>query len=75
MFLKDMCRHAIRKHLVEIHPHENLFVRIPKLGLPDIVTKYLLYNMSVDESDDSDGDDSEEEVDSDDDSDIDLTCC
>ena len=69
MFLKDVCRHAVRKHLLEIEPHENLFIRIPKLGLPDIVTKYLLYNMSVDESDEPASDDSEEEDDTDNDSD------
>ena len=32
--LKDMCREAIRKHLLDINPHLNLFVRIPQLGLP-----------------------------------------
>ena len=69
MLLKDICRHAIRKHLLEIEPHGNLFIRIPKLGLPDMVTKYLLYNMSVDESDEPDSDDSEEEDDTDNDSD------
>ena len=72
MFLKDVCRHAIPKHLLEIEPHENLFIRIPKLGLPDIVTKYLLYNMSVEESDEPDSDDSEEEDDTDNDSDYDF---
>ena len=72
MFLKYLCRHVIRKHLIEIDSHENLFLRIRKLGLPEIVTRYLLYNMSVEEGDESDGDDSEEEVDTDTDNDSDY---
>ena len=46
--LKHLCREAIRKHLIDVDPHENLFRRIPQLGLPSIVTEYLLYNCSLD---------------------------
>ena len=46
--LKHLCREAIRKHLIHLDPHENLFGRIPQLGLPSLVTEYLLYNCSLD---------------------------
>ena len=42
--LKDMCREAIRKHLLDINPHLNLFARIPQLGLPTRLCHYLLYD-------------------------------
>ena len=45
--LKNMCRETIRKHLVNMNPHQHLFTRIPQLGLPNIVTEYLLYNTSL----------------------------
>ena len=46
--LKHFCRQAIRKHLLELDEHINLFHRIPKLGLPSLLTKYLLYHVSLD---------------------------
>ena len=45
--LKHLCREAIRKHLIDVDPHENLFVRIPQLGLPSLVVDYLLYDCSL----------------------------
>ena len=53
--LKHVCREAIRKHLLKLDPHQHLFGRIPELGLPSIVTEYLLFNQSLDD-DDSDDD-------------------
>ena len=51
-FLKDTlhyhCRMAIRRHLLELDPHENLFLRIPRLGLPSGLVKYLLCDASLD---------------------------
>ena len=44
MDLKDMCRRKIRNHLLSIDSHFNLFVRVPKLGLPHILTSYVLFN-------------------------------
>ena len=38
---------AIREHLLELDPHTHLFYRVPRLGLPDVVTDYLLFNMSI----------------------------
>ena len=46
--LKHLCREAIRKHLIDLDPHQHLFGRIPQLGLPSIVTEYLLYDCSLD---------------------------
>ena len=46
--LKHLCREAIRKHLIDLDPHEHLFRRIPKLGLPSIMTEYMLYDCSLD---------------------------
>ena len=47
--LKHICREAIRKHLIDLKPHEHLFGRIPRLGLPILMTEYLLYNTSLDD--------------------------
>ena len=47
--LKHLCRKIIRKHLINIGPHQHLFGRIPGLGLPSTIVKYLLYNMSLNE--------------------------
>ena len=56
--LKHLCREAIRKHLIDLDRHENLFRRIPQLRLPSILEKYLLYNcdVNVDMETDSDND-------------------
>ena len=52
--LKQFCREAIRKHLRKLDPHQHLFGRIPKLGLPSMVTEYLLFDMSLETDDDND---------------------
>ena len=52
--LKHICREIIRKHLLKLDPHQHLFSRIPRLGLPSIVTEYLLFNQSLDDDDDED---------------------
>ena len=44
--LKYLCRRTIRKHLLQMSP-VNLFCQVPKLGLPNLLTQYLLYNMSL----------------------------
>ena len=46
--LMHQCRERIRKHLIDIDPHENLFLRIPKLGLPRSLSQYLLFYTSLD---------------------------
>ena len=42
--LKNVCREAIRKHLLYINQHLNLFMRNPQLGLPTRLAHYLLYD-------------------------------
>ena len=46
--LKHLCREKIRKHLLGISP-VNLFCRIPLLGLPSLLNRYILYDMSLDQ--------------------------
>ena len=67
--LKHRCRETIREHLLELDQHLNLFMRIPKLGLPSLLSRYLLYDMclSTDYTDDDYNDDSKDDDDNDDD--------
>ena len=59
--LKHLCREAIRKHLLKLDPHTHLFDRVPRLGLPSLLTEYLLYDMSLDvPAEDEDGNDKDE---------------
>ena len=52
--LKHLCREAIRKHLLHLDPHTHLFGRVPRLGLPSLLTEYLLYNQTLDDDQDDD---------------------
>ena len=45
--LKHLCREAIRKHLLKLNPHTQLFSRVPKFGLPWLIEDYLLYGESL----------------------------
>ena len=47
--LKHLCRRAITNHLLNIDEHTHLFYRIPRLGLPPSLARYLLFNMSLGE--------------------------
>ena len=69
--LKHMCRESIRRNLMRIDRKQNLFLRIPKLGLPPSLSQYLLYHMSLFvkpdlkydyDDDDSDDDDDDDDV-------------
>ena len=55
--LKHICREVIRKHLLKLDPHQHLFSRIPLLGLPSALNKYLLFNQSLDDDDEEEEDD------------------
>ena len=46
--LKHLCREAIRAHLIDIDRYTHLFGRIPRLGLPSLLSQYLLYHSSLD---------------------------
>ncbi len=52
--LKNQCRKFIRKHLLTLDPHTNLFIRVPQLqmtdekpGLPRKLASYLLYHQNL----------------------------
>ena len=49
--LQCLCRMTIRGHLMTVDPHQNLFLRIPRLGLPSRLAKYLLFGASLEEND------------------------
>ena len=49
--MMNICRRAIRKHLLELNPHENLFIRVPRLGLPAALQRYILYYLTHDNDD------------------------
>ena len=41
--LRNICRGAIRKHLLKLDLHQNLFSRIPLLGLPPMLTQLMCH--------------------------------
>ena len=45
--LKNICRKAIRKHLISVDKYSHLYNRIPRIKLPYMLTDYLLYNTSL----------------------------
>ena len=45
--LKHKCRNVTRKNMIDASP-VNLFHRVPQLGLPSMLSEYLLYNVSLD---------------------------
>ena len=46
--LKDICRRTIRSHLLDVNADGNLFVLVPRLGLPSILAAHLLHCVSLD---------------------------
>ena len=48
--LKHQCRETIRKQLLDVDRHTHLFGRVTKLGLPKPLARYLVYNMSLDDT-------------------------
>ena len=50
--LMDICRGRIRKHLLDLDPYTHLFDRVPRLGLPATVTDFLVYNQTLDDTQD-----------------------
>ena len=45
--LQCLCRMTIREHLLTVDPHQNLFIRVPQLGLPCRLARYLLFGASL----------------------------
>ena len=48
MNLSGICFEFIRSHLIKLSPHENLFERVPKLGLPHQTTSFLVGHLTLD---------------------------
>ena len=67
--LKHICREAIRKHLLDLDPHHHLFGRIPKLGLPNALNRYLLFNETLDDDESLDDEQFDKTIDGDNDND------
>ena len=51
--LSHLCRGTIREHLLDLDPHENLFVRVPRLGLPSTLQRYLLFDETFEDEEES----------------------
>ena len=45
MSLKHKCRMVLRKEMLKLDPHQSLFQMVPRLSLPSIIVKYLLFNV------------------------------
>ncbi len=45
--LMNQCRKVIRKYLLTLDPHTNLFMRIPQIGFPTSLAHYLLYSQDL----------------------------
>ena len=54
LILMQLSIQAIRNHLLALDPHTHLFSRVPKLGLPSLLTEYLFYGASLDDDSDND---------------------
>ena len=48
-YLKHLSRQAVRKQLLHLDPHTNLFKRVHLLQLPLYIPEYLVYDMSLEE--------------------------
>ena len=67
--LKHLCRKLIRKRLLQLDKHINLLTRVTQLGLPEALSDYLVYDMSLEKEytfDDDNGDDDNDDGDDDD---------
>ena len=49
--LMQMCRKVIRQYIIAINPNQHLFHRVPQIGLPTMLSDYLLYDLSIDDED------------------------
>ena len=63
--LKHLAREAARRRLIQVNRRRHLFDRIPRIELPETVTSYLLYGMSLEQDDDDADTDSSDDDDDD----------
>ena len=47
--LKHFCRQEIRNHMLKLNSRLNLFVSVPKIGLPRSLASYLLFDVLIDD--------------------------
>ena len=52
--LKHLSREAVRKQMITSHPHDNLFHAVPKLGIPQNLESYLVYDVFLNDDKSSD---------------------
>ena len=57
MSLQAMCRKSIRKYLLDLNPHLSLFQRVPNLGLPGKLIKFMYFEADIDDDEDADDND------------------
>ena len=57
MSLQAMCRKSIRKYLLDLNPHLSLFQRVPNLGLPSKLIKFMYFEADIDDDEDVDDND------------------
>ena len=50
--LMGMCRERIRAHLLRLDAHAHLFHRVRRLGLPAALQRYIVFNQTIDETED-----------------------
>ena len=62
IYLKNICRETNRKHLLQMND-VNLFVRVPQLGLPHLMTSYLLHDVTLDDEEEDNEDNSDSDND------------
>ena len=47
LYVRHLCRETIRKHLLKLNRYTHLFGRLLRLGLPFLLTEYLLYDVAL----------------------------
>ena len=45
--LMSVCRETIRRQMVQKNQGSNLFIKVPKLGLPPVLASYLLFDLTL----------------------------
>ena len=50
--LMSLCRSSMRDHLLNTNPSNNLFISVPRLGLPSVLTDYLLFHTFIEKEND-----------------------
>ena len=73
MSLMAICWKSIRKYFLDLDLHQNIFARVPNLGLLAILTEYMLFHWTLDVYENNEDEDYCSLVSEDNDDDTDLT--